>query len=52
MGICERVDDYSAAAFVYCREVQALPRVDVAKAVADVARRSYEAAAPMEAFFG
>jgi D-arabinan exo alpha-(1,3)/(1,5)-arabinofuranosidase (non-reducing end) len=52
MGICERVDDYSAAAFVYCRAVQAVPRVDVAEAVADVARLAYEAAPPMEAFFG
>jgi hypothetical protein len=51
MGICERVDDYSAAAFVYCRDVQAVPRLDVAAATADVTRRSYEEAAPMEAFF-
>ncbi len=52
MGICERVDDCSAAAFVYCRDVQAVERVDVAAAVADLGRLAYEEAAPMEAFFG
>lgn len=41
-GITERVDDYCAAAFVYCTEPQAVPRVDVAAAVADVERRPYE----------
>ena len=51
MGICERVDDYSAAAFVYCRDAQAVPRVDVAAAVADLARRPYEPASPIEALF-
>jgi len=51
MGICERVDDYSAAAFVYCRDVQPVPRVDVAAATADLIRRDYEPADPMEAFF-
>jgi len=51
MGICERVDDYCATAFVYCRDPQAVPRVDVAPATADLARRDYEAADPMEAFF-
>jgi hypothetical protein len=52
MGICERVDDYSAAAFVYCREVQSVPRVDVAAATADLARREYEAVSPIEAMIG
>ncbi|HEX5097586.1 MAG TPA: glycoside hydrolase family 172 protein [Acidimicrobiia bacterium] len=52
MGICERVDDYSAAAFVYCHDVQAVPRVDVPTAIADLARRDYEPLDPMEAFFG
>jgi D-arabinan exo alpha-(1,3)/(1,5)-arabinofuranosidase (non-reducing end) len=51
MGICERVDDYSAAAFVYCHDVQAVPRVDVVSATSDLGRRAYESAAPMEAFF-
>jgi hypothetical protein len=34
-----------------CRDAQAVPRVDVAAATADLARRDYEAADPMEAFF-
>ena len=41
-AIAERVDDYSAAAFVYAREAQSVPRLDVAGAVADIARRDYE----------
>jgi hypothetical protein len=51
MGICERVDDYSAAAFVYCRDAQAVPPVAVDVATADLARRAYEAASPIEAMF-
>ncbi|MFN0095053.1 MAG: glycoside hydrolase family 172 protein [Dehalococcoidia bacterium] len=51
-GICERVDDYSAAAFLYCREPQAVARVAVAAAAADLARLPYERADPFEAFFG
>lgn len=42
MGICERVDDYSAAAFVYCRDAQPVGRVDVAVATADLGRKEYE----------
>ena len=30
-GIAERVDDYCATAYVYCTEVQAVPRVDVGR---------------------
>ena len=41
-GIAERVDDYCATAFVYCHEVQPVPRVDVAVATADLARRDWE----------
>jgi hypothetical protein len=41
-AICERQDDYCATAFVYCLEVQAVPRTDVAAATADVARLAYE----------
>jgi len=41
-GIAERVDDYCATAFLYCREAQAVPRVDVAAATADLARREWE----------
>ena len=35
-GIAERVDDYCATSFVYCREPQPVPRVDVAAALADI----------------
>jgi len=41
-GIYERVDDYSAAAFVYCREPQPVPRLDAAAAAADIERKEYE----------
>ncbi|HVH17204.1 MAG TPA: glycoside hydrolase family 172 protein [Myxococcota bacterium] len=41
-AICERQDDYCATAFVYCLEVQAVPRTDVAAATADIARLPYE----------
>jgi hypothetical protein len=36
--VCERVDDYCATAYVYCRDVQAVTPVDVDAAVADVGR--------------
>jgi hypothetical protein len=49
-SIVERVDDYSAASFTYCRDAQAVPRVDVTAATADLGRRSYESADPMESF--
>lgn len=51
-GIVERVDDYCATAYVYCREPQPVPRLDVAAALADIARRPYERPHPLEAFFG
>jgi hypothetical protein len=47
-GIVERVDDYCATSFVYCREPQPVPRVDVAAACADLGRREYETASPFE----
>lgn len=43
MGLFERVDDYSAVAFVYCRDVQAVTPVEVAAATADLERRPWEA---------
>ena len=49
-GIFERVDDYCAAAFVYCREPQPVPRLDVAAAVADIERLEYEQPAAFERF--
>ncbi|MFM2077935.1 MAG: hypothetical protein RJA49_1825 [Actinomycetota bacterium] len=39
-AVCERVDDYCATAYVYCLEPQAVPRVDIAAAVADIAAPS------------
>ena len=35
-GLYERSDDWCATSFVYCRDVQPVPRVDVAVATADV----------------
>jgi hypothetical protein len=51
-AICERVDDYCGTAFVYARDPQPVPRVDVGAAVTDLERRSYEGADAMESFFG
>jgi hypothetical protein len=51
MGIAERVDDYCATSYVYCREAQAVPRLDVAAALADVERRPYEEAGAFERLF-
>ena len=52
MGLFERVDDYSAVAFVYLRDPQPVPRVDVAAATADLARRPHEPVDPLEGFLG
>ena len=51
-GLAERVDDYCATAFVYCREPQPVPRLDVAAALADIGRRDYESASPQERLAG
>ncbi len=51
-GIAERVDDYCATAFVYCTEPQAVPRLDVTAAIADIGRADYEEPTPMERSFG
>ena len=51
LGIHERVDDYCAAAFTYCATPQSVPRVDVAAACADLARRPGETPDQMEAVF-
>ena len=48
LGIAERSDDYCATAFVVCADVQPVPRVDVAAAIADIGRRPYEEPSPME----
>jgi hypothetical protein len=47
-GICERIDDVSAAAFVYAAEPQSVPRVDPIASSADLARRPYERPSPLE----
>lgn len=49
-GIAERVDDFCATAFVYCTEVQAVPRCDPALALADIGRLDYERPHASEAF--
>jgi hypothetical protein len=41
-AIAERVDDYCATAYVYCVEPQAVPRVDLDVALADIGRLPYE----------
>jgi hypothetical protein len=47
-GIAERVDDYCATSYVYCRYPQPVPRLDIATALADIGRRPYEVAASFE----
>ena len=51
-GLAERVDDYCATAFVYCRDAQPVPRLDVAAALADIGRRDYESPSPHERLAG
>jgi hypothetical protein len=50
-GIAERSDDYCATAYVYCRDPQPVPRLDVSAALADIGRRPHEKAHPLEALF-
>jgi hypothetical protein len=45
------VDDYCATAFVYCREPQPVPRLDLAVATADI-EAAYEQPHPLEPMFG
>jgi hypothetical protein len=47
-GIAERVDDYCATSYVYCRQPQPVPPLDVAAAIVDIERRDYETASPLE----
>ena len=51
-GIAERVDDYCACAYVYCRETQPVERVDMALACVDIERRPYESPQPIEILMG
>ncbi len=48
-GMLERSDDYAAASFVYCQKPQPVPRLDVGKAMADMARLEYERPTDVEA---
>jgi hypothetical protein len=52
LGIHERVDDYSAAAFYYCLAPSPVERLDVDAACADIGRLAHERADPMESWFG
>jgi hypothetical protein len=47
-GICERRDDVCATSYVYCRDAQPVPRLDLAAALADIERLPYETASPFE----
>jgi hypothetical protein len=47
MGIAERADDYCAP-FVYCRDPQPVPALDLDAALADIERRPYERPSPLE----
>lgn len=47
-GLAERVDDYCATAYVYCRTPQPVPRLHVPAALADIDRRPYEHPHPFE----
>ena len=49
-GLAERVDDYCATAYVYCRSPQTVPRLDLPAALMDISRRPYEKAHPLESF--
>jgi hypothetical protein len=51
-GIAERVDDYCAAAFVYCTTPQPVPRLDIAAAIADIGRMPHEQPNRIAAFGG
>ena len=48
-GIAERVDDYCAVSYVYCTRPQAVPRLELDAALADIERRPWETAHPSEA---
>ena len=50
-GIAERVDDYCATAYVYCQRPQAVPRLDLDLALADIERLPYEERLPSERVF-
>ena len=47
-AICERQDDVCATAYLYLRDVQPVPRLDIDAALADIARRPHEQPSPFE----
>ncbi|MAE95580.1 MAG: hypothetical protein CL910_13055 [Deltaproteobacteria bacterium] len=51
-GICERRDDVCATAYLYSREPQPVPALDLSSALADIERRPWETASPAEAALG
>lgn len=51
-GLGERIDDYCATAYVYCRDAQPVPRLDLAAATADIARRPFEKKSDTEQMLG
>jgi hypothetical protein len=44
----ERSDDYCATSYVYCTRPQAVPRLDIAAALADIGRVDGEAPGALE----
>jgi hypothetical protein len=51
-GLFERVDDYCATSYVYCRVPQSVPRLEIRTALADIERLPYETPSPMERIMG
>jgi len=51
-GLAERVDDYCATAYVYCREPQPVPRVEAAAVLADIGRCAFETPSRFEGLAG
>jgi len=51
-GLGERIDDYCATAYVYCRDAQPVPRLDLDAATADIARRPFEKKSDTEQLLG
>ncbi len=47
-GLHERSDDYCATSYVYCTRPQAVPRLDIAAALADIGRVDGEAPGALE----
>jgi len=48
LGIVERTDDYCATSYVYCRQPQVVPHLEVPAVLADIGRRNYERPSSIE----